>query len=145
MTATNCPRCGRLFNKIHSPVCQACEKREEEQFKVLREYIEEEPLATITEVSDATGVPTKRILRYIREGRLQVPEGMIPDVRCTQCGVPITEGSFCTTCARKLAKDMTEVYAGAPTVEEATAPKKEARFDRRGVGMHIDVAAARRK
>ena len=138
MRVENCPKCGRLFTKIVALVCPQCEKLDEEQFQKLRKYIEEEPLANISQVSDATGVSPKRILQYIREGRLTIPEGMIEDVRCTQCGEPITEGSFCTPCAAKLAKDMADVYANPPTIpEKSPVAEKEPKLNRRGVGMHI--------
>ena len=135
----NCPRCGRLFKKVLAPVCISCEKLEEEQFKELRDFLEEYPLATITECSDATGIPTKRILRYIREGRLIVPEGMADEIRCTQCGQQITEGSFCEACTAKMTKDLSEAFIDkvAPTPEEKKSPDKPSKkINKRGVGFH---------
>ena len=132
MQAINCPRCGRLFNKIVSPVCQSCEKLEEEQFQELRHFLEENPLATITECSDATSVPTKRILRYIREGRLVVPEGMVEEIRCNQCGKQIDEGTFCDACAVKMAKEL----AASIGMPDPTHKPKKTGIDRRGVGFH---------
>lgn len=137
MKPTNCPRCGKLFNKILSPVCPQCEKLEEEQFQELRKYIEEYPMATITEVADETGVPTKRILRYIREGRLIVPEGMTGELRCVSCGKPIDEGSFCESCAVKMAKDFAEVYAvNPPPIIAEVENREKAKVRKKGSGFH---------
>lgn len=137
MTPINCPRCGRLFTKVISPVCPRCEKLEEEQFVELRKFIEEEPLATITEVSDATGVPTKRILRYIREGRIIVPEGMAGLLRCVSCGEPVDEGSFCIPCAKKMAQDLSSLYSDkAPPIEPEPKDSKHHTSPNRGTGMH---------
>ena len=135
MKPMNCPRCGKLFTKILSPVCPKCERLEEEQFQEMRKYIEEEPHATITEVSEATGVPTKRILRYIREGRLIVPETMKVEIRCFTCGKQIDEGSYCDACAAKMAKDFQEVY-GKPAPNAAKVEKSKPKDDRRGTGFH---------
>ena len=76
MQASNCPRCGRLFTKIRSPVCPACEKAEEKGFEALRTYIDENPGCSLAELSEATNTPAKRILQYIRDGRLEISKGM---------------------------------------------------------------------
>lgn len=132
----NCPRCGRLFRKILSPVCPSCEKLEEEQFKNLRDYLEENPAATITQCSEETGVPTKRILRYIREGRLIVPEGMVDEVRCTQCGIQIPEGNFCDPCAAKMAKELAGALVGSPALEAAIKKAEPIPEKKKGQGFH---------
>ena len=135
MTATNCPRCGRLFTKIRVPVCPMCEKAEEEQFQNLRAYIEEEPLSNITELSEATGVPPKRILRYIREGRLQVSEGLLGELRCTKCGEPIDEGSFCDSCTTKMAQDLAGAF-GEQAPAKAAAKDTRPSDTKKGTGFH---------
>lgn len=137
MKVTNCPKCGRMFKKIVSPVCPDCEKHDEEQFQKLRFFLEEEPLANISEISEATGITPKRILQYIREGRLQIPESLRDDVRCLQCGKPIEEGTFCEPCANSLAKELTSVYETSETPEPVEEKKEPEKLDRRGVGMHI--------
>ena len=139
MRAVNCPRCGRLFNKILSPVCAKCEKEEEEQFKHLRDYIEEFPFANINEVSDETGIKTKRILQYIREGRIIVSSGLAGELRCAQCGTAIEEGSFCPPCAAKMAKDLaSSIYPSDDKAAEEPAVKQktEARPSKKGIGFH---------
>ena len=128
MQVINCPRCRKLFTKIKSPVCPACEKLEEEQFQELRKYVEENPMANVSQASEETGVSAKRILRYIREGRLIVPEGMKLEIRCTQCGAPITEGNFCDSCSKKMIENLSGVY-GAPA---PSTPAKKPGTDRKG-------------
>ena len=130
MDVINCPRCGRLFKKIVSPVCHSCEKLDDEQFKKLRVYLDEEPLANITEVSDATGVTPKRILQYIREGRLQIPEGLMGELRCSQCDAPIIEGNLCDSCAKNLANELSSSLSSGKGASNKSAAKK-------GGGMHI--------
>ena len=105
MNAMNCPRCGKVFSKVLHSICAKCHKLEEDQYLRVREYIEEEPLATLTKVAEATEVPTKTILRFIREGRIIVSDGMKDEVRCSQCGKAIDRGNFCNTCSEKIKKD----------------------------------------
>ena len=137
MQALNCPRCGRLFTKKVASVCRRCEKDEEEQFAKLREFIESEPYANINEITDATGVPTKRILQYIREGRLIMSAGLSGELRCAQCGIAIEEGSFCKPCSLKIAQDLASALLPADIPnEEPKAKETKQRDDRRGVGFH---------
>ena len=133
MEVVNCPKCRRLFTKIISPVCPQCEKLEEEQFQVLRTFIEDEPCANINEISRATGITTKRILAYIREGRIQVSEGLMGELKCRQCGEPIYEGNFCDSCTSKMAKNLSAAFGLAPD------NKKPSNLDTlldKGKGMH---------
>ena len=123
MTPTNCPRCRKLFNKIRSSVCPACEKIEEEQFDVLRRFLQDNPKSSITEASEASEVPPKRILRYIREGRLVVPEGSPLELRCAQCGVNIYEGIYCSSCSKKMAGNLAGALSPGPAAPVASKPK----------------------
>ena len=118
MNAENCPRCGRLFRKIVSPVCPMCEKEEEEKFQELRLYLEDNPRASISECSEATDVPAKRILRYIREGRLVVPEGMAGLLKCAKCGKDILGGTYCGSCSKKMAQNLANSLVGNPTMSK---------------------------
>jgi flagellar operon protein (TIGR03826 family) len=119
MTATNCPRCGRVFTKIKSPVCPACVKEDDKVFEVVREYVKENPDQSINEVSEQTEVPVKRIIQYIRDGRLEVSSGISADVGCAQCGKPIVSGRYCSKCALNIKTDLLH----RPAVERKTTGK----------------------
>ena len=142
MDTINCPRCGRLFRKIRSPVCPACEKAEEEQFQQIREFLDENPNATITECSEGTGISAKRILSYIREGRLIVPENMKGLLQCRRCGVEIDTGTYCKNCAKKMESDLSSAYTAS--AEQKT---DESAMKQRGIRFHTEskAASARKK
>ena len=137
MNVINCPRCHRVFTKVYSPVCPQCEREDEEQFQKLRKYVEENPLANINDISDATEVSPKRILQYLREGRL-ISLGLEGELRCVQCGIKITEGNFCDSCAAEIAKDM-------PGMAQATPKTRPKQIDQgnRGSGMHTNTIRKR--
>ena len=120
---TNCRRCGKLFNKTIDTICPSCLREEEKQFDVLREYILENRTATISEVADATKVPPKRILRYIREGRLIVPEGMNFELNCKQCDAIIYEGNYCGPCTNKMVQNLSGAYGGTTPTKAKSEPK----------------------
>ena len=113
MQAINCPRCGKVFTQIKSSICPVCEKTEEETFQLLKTYLNENPESTLNEVSEGTGVTPKKILRFIREGRLEITKGMQNDVRCDVCGCPIPKGRYCDECKIKLNQNITEMFSGS--------------------------------
>lgn len=109
MEMQNCPKCGRLFTKMSSKICPICEKEEEEIFKSVKDYLDENPSCTMAELSEVTGVSAKRILRYLKEGRLVVTKGMGNILVCESCGEPIQSGRFCEKCLVKLSNEVNEL------------------------------------
>ena len=134
MDSINCPRCGRVFKKMRSPVCPACEKKDEEQFQLIREYLDENPRATITECSEGTGISTKRILAYIREGRLMVPENMQGLLQCKRCGKDVDMGTYCKDCQKKMEQDLSNAYADKAAEQKEEEPLKK----QRGIRFHTE-------
>ena len=103
----NCPRCGKLFAYIGRAICNRCVEQEEEEFKVVKEYIYDNPGATVFEVSDVTGVAVEKILRFLREERLEITsENSNLILECEKCGAPIKTGRYCEQCRASLTNEM---------------------------------------
>jgi len=113
MEVVNCPRCGKVFNKVRGPLCPACEKKDEQAFQMVREFAEENKNCTISELSKGSGVSEKKIMRYIREGRLEITGGMHGEVRCKICGRPISKGNYCDSCIIDISQNISEVFSSA--------------------------------
>ena len=110
MDFSNCPRCGKLFVAISASICDECRKEEEAGFQRIKEYIENHPKCRLAELSEATGVTAKRILRYIKEGRLEISQGMKGDVTCESCNKPIARGRFCDTCLIQINHEVEDIF-----------------------------------
>ena len=98
MEAKNCPRCGKVFVKIRDPICVSCVKEEEDIFENVREYVKENPNKSIKEISEACDVSTKRILTYLKDGKLEASTGLMGESLCSKCGIPIRTGRMCEKC-----------------------------------------------
>lgn len=133
MNARNCPRCGKIFSATLSSVCPSCEQEDAEMFEKVRTYIKENNYTTVTVTSDATGVPAKRILQYLREGRLELPDDVPGELKCGRCGKSIKYGNYCKECA----KSMIGQLAG----DEDGSGKKGGK----GRGMHVNIDMARKR
>lgn len=107
MEVRNCAKCGRLFQYIGGPpICPKCKQKEEEDFQLVKNYIYENKNANMIEVSNETGVSTKLIERFIREGRLMLSEDSPISLKCEKCGTNIRTGRFCEACSRSLSNEM---------------------------------------
>jgi len=99
----NCSKCGRLFGYVGKPICSYCAEEEEDEFGKVKEYLYDYPGSTVFEVSEATGVSTEKIMRFLKEERLQVSsENSNMLLECEKCNRPIATGRFCQNCKNDL-------------------------------------------
>ena len=107
----NCPRCGNVFVQTIRDICEACYKEEEAMFEKVYAFIrkKENRQATLTEVCDATGVPERVVIRFIKQGRLRTAQFPHLSYPCESCGSPINEGNLCDTCRRRIQTDLENV------------------------------------
>jgi len=129
-----CAKCGKIFMRISSEFCLDCQKSDEEMFFKLKEYLDRNPEKSITEVSDVTGVPIKRIIKYFEEGRIRMTTGLFEEnlLRCVRCDAPITIGSMCENCRILYNQGVQDLM-------------NESARNKKGSGMHSRKADDRRR
>ncbi len=96
----NCLKCRKIFNKIKSPICPECQKKEEELFDAVRLFIKENPNTSMEEVIEETGVTKKKIIKWIKEKKLDLVLTGENAIRCSKCGVVISSGNICEKCSK---------------------------------------------
>lgn len=103
----NCPNCGKVFVKVNRNLCPECIEKEESEFEEVRKYLKDNPGASVDEISEIVGVDEKKILRWMREGRLDVSfAGAGQELTCKRCGAPISLGNLCSSCIKLLSGQM---------------------------------------
>lgn len=108
MNLISCRRCKSIFTGLEKAViCPSCEKEIEKLFGIVKEYLQENPGASLGVVSDETGVSTKLITKFIKEGRLILTKASPIRVHCMECGAPISIGTRCESCNQKLLENLT--------------------------------------
>ncbi len=130
-----CKECGKLFNFIGRPICPDCLKRMDDEFQSVRKYIYDNPNAGIEEVSEETEVSVKTIMRFLREGRLQLRSAS-GALLCEKCGKPLQTGTMCEDCKKKLTETLDSKLA--PKHSEA-AEKKELSGKKVADKLHINL------
>ena len=137
MDLINCKKCGRAFMKDGNDFCRRCRSDTEDEYRIVKQYVYDNPGATILEVHEATGVAEKLILQYLREGRLEITDDTNFVLDCQRCGTSIKSGKYCENCTHEMAKEFQS--AMKPVKREEKKPDAAKKSQR----MHVDVKRER--
>jgi len=89
--------------------CERCAAIDDEIFHKVKDYIWEHPMATVTEVSEEVNVSENLIYNYLKDGRLEIPDGSPIYLKCENCGTDIRFGRYCPECATQIHKNLSSV------------------------------------
>jgi flagellar operon protein (TIGR03826 family) len=111
MDVKACKKCGRLFNYLSGPpICSACRDELEKKFAQVKEYIRENPRASMKEISEENDVPQQQLQQWVREERLEFTSDSPIQMTCESCGKRIQTGRFCESCKGKMASGLTNAF-----------------------------------
>lgn len=130
----NCRKCGKIFNYIGgAPICPSCRQLDEEDFQRVKEYLYENPGASITQVSVDLDISMEKIKRFLKDGRLEIKgdDGNLI-LECENCGKSIKSGRFCAECERDLAAGF---RSAASQIKSELDGQASASADQRAFGM----------
>ncbi|CCQ94662.1 conserved hypothetical protein [[Clostridium] ultunense Esp] len=134
MDVRNCSRCGKIYAYDGFKICLHCRREDEKDFKTIKEYIDGNPGANISEVSEETGVDTKKIIEFLREGRLEIKDEHNLLLSCERCGASIKTGRFCEKCTAEMQKEFRQSIGGGmdpKSIKNGRAREKIRITDRR--------------
>lgn len=112
MNVRNCSRCGKIYAYDGFNICTQCRREDEKDFKKIKEYIDENPGAAIAEVSEETQVDTRKIMDFLRQGRLEIEDEANLILPCERCGAAIKTGRFCEKCTMEMQKEFKQSIGG---------------------------------
>jgi predicted nucleic acid-binding Zn-ribbon protein len=72
VSVQRCSECGGLFANMPRGVCTGCLDQREQDFRLVRDWLRDNRGAGIAEATEATGVDEGIIVRFIREGRIEI-------------------------------------------------------------------------
>lgn len=130
----NCKSCGRAYQYDGVAQCTRCRKSSEEAYTKVKEYLYDNPGASVGEVSEATEVEEKQILKFLRDGRLEIKDGNNFFLDCERCGVAIKSGRFCDKCTHEMANEFRSALA--PKKKEEAKKTEDTKKSQR---MHVNV------
>lgn len=112
MDIRNCSRCGMIYAYDGFNICMKCRRQDEEDFQKVKEYIDENPGATITQVTEETEVDSKKIIEFLRQGRLEIRDENNLLLNCERCGTSIKTGRFCEKCIVDMQREFKQSIGG---------------------------------
>ena len=111
MDIRNCLRCKKIFHYVTGDqLCMPCKEQLEEQFQVVKKFIEENPGANINVVAEECEVSIKQIRKWVREERLSFTDDSLVGLECERCGKMVHSGLFFSECAGGLADAMNNSF-----------------------------------
>lgn len=84
--------------------CTQCGHEMLTEFGRVKKYIEENGPSNAFNISQGTGVSMAKIDKFLRQGRIEIPEGSDSYISCEMCGNEIRYGRYCPQCALKQKK-----------------------------------------
>lgn len=112
MNIKNCSNCGNIYIYDGFNICLKCRKAEEEDFQRVKDYIYKNPRADISKVSEETKVESKKIIEFLKQGRLEIKDEDNVILACERCEKPIKTGRFCKKCTVEMQKAFKMSLAG---------------------------------
>ena len=128
MDIRNCSRCGEIYVYDGFNICINCRREDEEDFQKVKMYLEENPGANIMEVSEGTKVDSKKIINFLKEGRLEITDESNIILSCERCGRSIRTGRFCNACVVELKKELKTAIKDSDPKEQNYRAKERIRI-----------------
>lgn len=124
-----CENCGGILKDagVGIYVCSQCGHETLSPFGKVKKYIQENGPDNAYNISQGTGVPVSRIDKFLREGRIEIPDGSDCYITCEMCGTDIRYGRYCPTCATKLKKELSSALI-ATEIGEVTKKSGKMRY-----------------
>ncbi|MEJ8552649.1 flagellar protein [Tepidibacter sp. Z1-5] len=121
MNLINCKECGRMFGSQNGELyCSKCRVDDNADFKKVREYLYDNPGATVQEVAEETGVSETLIIKFLKQERIEIIEDGNAILLCERCGKSIRSGRYCEVCKAEIKKELAQA---AKSLHESKGPK----------------------
>lgn len=107
-TPKTCSVCGEplVYKCLGEYRCEACGNIDRDDFGKVRHFLDENGPTPALLISEKTGVALSKINQYLRQGRVEIPDGSSVYIKCEVCGKDIRFGRYCPECAVRFSKSM---------------------------------------
>ena len=129
MDLRSCTKCERAYSFDGNDLCPKCRYEDDGDFKIVKDYLYDNPGADIKAVAQDTEVDVKKILQYLKEGRITIAEGSENTaLSCERCDASINMGKYCNKCINEMKKEINGAIDSSKKekeTKEASRKKKE--------------------
>lgn len=115
LMVSNCPRCGKVFQRNLYNKCTACRTNINDQLKNSLEFLRRNYRSTNEQVCEATGVSILQLQVWMKEGKLTLSDYPNLNYQCASCAEPIRQHKLCVACSTRLTRDIRKLNESGPT------------------------------
>ena len=122
-----CRDCGAVMVQLTRDICAKCIQKEEEFFNEIREYLRDNPGATVYQVAEALKQDLSKVEEIASSGRLERC-GVSLLHECQTCGKVIESGIICKDCKQDIKHqvgDLKKKVTAKPEPEPETSDDKK--------------------
>ena len=113
MEVKSCRRCRALFHHVVGPtLCEKCKRKDEDDFQKVKDYLYDNPGASMTQVCTDVDVTVRQVQQYLRDGRLTVAKDSPLGIECERCKVRISTGRYCEECTAAMTNQFSATTKG---------------------------------
>lgn len=122
-----CKECGgKLFYQDSGEyLCADCGAAELDDFGKIKRYLDKNGPSPAVFIAKDTGVALEIINLFLKNGRLEIPEGSNFYIRCERCGCSLRFGRYCYSCTKELAGQLKGALFEQMGEKPKAGPKKE--------------------
>lgn len=134
MDLLRCRFCRKSF-RGYSALCPECIEELDKKYIAVRNYLDKNKAANVSQVAEETGIDQKSLLYLIRDGRLSF-RGEGSEIVCMKCGAPIESGKYCERCRESLVHDLENTISSMESKIRPVGQKPADKTDSKSK-MHI--------
>lgn len=132
MDLRSCTKCERAYSFDGNDLCPKCRYENDGDFKIVKEYLYDNPGADIKAVAQETNVEIRKILQYLKEGRISITAGSENTaLNCERCDASINIGKYCNKCVNEMKKEINGAIDSSKKEQEAIESQIEANKKKR--------------
>lgn len=90
--------------------CSDCGKEALDDYGKIRKYLEEHGSDTAVAVARETGVDLGIVSMFLKDGRIEIPNGSSLFIKCRRCGCSLRFGRYCRECTQEMAGGLSNAF-----------------------------------
>jgi hypothetical protein len=102
LRVAHCSVCGNIFQMNMRGICSNCSAEEDTYINSIEKTLIRNRQMNIDELAQAAEIPRKKILSFIRKGKIRLFDYPNLADECDVCASPIRKGTMCHKCSIRI-------------------------------------------
>lgn len=122
---TKCKQCGRLFLRTEADeLCSQCTDKGNSLLHEIKAFLDQHRDSSLEQISQNFDIAVEEILRFFKEGKLELKGELTGILRCEHCEQGIASGRYCEACAAKMSLSLKRAFDFAEDIQDESSKVK---------------------